>query len=245
MFERTTEYEAAYVGEFPAFEEHAGPALGWAAQKMQEHKCGLTVVAPTRGHFRDHRTLAELPANVQKETPQTLGYYPKVQPVVVAFWPSAKDLERLDGAQGLKALAVVPWQEDDIATWCQARGAVDLLGRRPVPEAPTISDPVVAVAMRSLTRMVNLSTGVGHPRDRSMAIHAFRILERNGHEYDPTEIGAWAMANGWAADDARDLSEYAAGVLAGKAYRAGPSGWNRQIIRIWRKDAARGGEEAR
>jgi hypothetical protein len=105
-----------------------------------------------------------------------------------------------------------------------------------VPEEPTIADPV-GVAMRGLTRMVNLSIGLGHPRDRSMAIHAFRILKRNGHVLDPDEIRAWAMANGWAADDARELSEYAAGVLANKAYRARSSGWNRQIIRIWRKEA--------
>jgi hypothetical protein len=150
-------------------------------------------------------------------------------------------LQGLEWASGLKAFAVVPWDEDEIETWRQARGAVDLLGRQPVPEAPKIGDPVVEEAMRSLTRIVNLSTGVRHPRDRSMAIHAFRILKRNGHDYDPAEIRAWAMANGWAADDARELGEYAEGVQRGKAYQAGPSMHNRQIIRTWRKKAAEGG----
>jgi hypothetical protein len=46
------------------------------------------------------------------------------------------------------------------------------------------------------------------------------------------------MANGWAADDARELADYAAGVLEGKAYRAGPSTWRAQIIRQWRKDTS-------
>lgn len=239
VFERTSEYEAAYVGEFPASEEQARLALQWAAQKAEHYGCGITVVAPRRSQFQDIATLANLPATVQKETPQTLGYFPRVEPVVVAFWLSAKGLERLDSAPGLKALAVVPWREEDIKTWRQARRAVDLLGRRPAPGAPAISDRVVEAAMRSLTRAVNVSTGVRDPQDRSMAIHAFRILKRNGYRYDPAEIREWAMANGWAAADARELSEYAAGVLAGKAYRAGPCSWNRQIIRIWQKEAER------
>jgi hypothetical protein len=71
-----------------------------------------------------------------------------------------------------------------------------------------------------------------------MAIHAFRILKRNGHHYVPEELRAWAMSNGWAADDARELSEYAGGVLSAKAYKAGPSGCNPQVIRIWRQEAS-------
>ena len=177
---------------------------------------------------------------MQRETHRTLGRFPRIHPVVLCFWPTANLLEQIDGKRDLKALAVVPWLEEEIATWRQARGAIDLLGRHPVPDAPKIDDPVVEAAMRSLTTIVNLSTGVGHPRDRSMAIHAFRILKRNGHGYRPDEIRAWAMANGWAADDARELSEYAAGVLEGKAYRAGRSMWKQQIIRSWRRDAAKG-----
>jgi hypothetical protein len=237
MFPRVTEYEAAYVGIFPASEKDAGPALRWARAKAKHHSCGITAVAPTQQHFRDHPMLAGLPAAFQRATPRTLRNVPRIRPVVVAFWPSAKDLEQLDGTPGLKALVVVPWQEEDIGTWRQARGAVDLLGRHPLPEAPGISDPVVAVALRDLTRVVNLSTGVAHPRDRSMAIHAFKILKSNGHRYDPAEIRAWAMANGWAAHDARVLSGYAAGVLAGKRYRVGSSGWNPQILHMWRKKA--------
>jgi hypothetical protein len=200
----------------------------------------VTIVAPTRRHFWDIGILERLPPTVQRETHQTLGRFSRTHSVVVCFWPTAKVLEQIDGARDLRALAVVPWLEEEIATWRQARGAVDLLGRHPVPDALKLDGPVVEAAMRSLSSIVSLSTGVGHRRDRSMAIHAFRILKRNGHAYDPDEIRAWAMANGWAADDARELGEYAAGVLEGKAYRAGRSMWKQQIIRTWRRDAAEG-----
>ena len=240
MFERTIMYEAAYVGQFPTFEEDMMPAFAWAAERAAEVGCGITVVAPTKRHFRDIGLLSALPASMGRETPQTLGRFARTQPVVVSCWPSAKDLELLDGAAGLKALAVVPWNEEAIDTWRQARRAIDLLGRQPTPALPTITDPVVEAAMTSLTHAVNLSTGLKHPRDRSAAIHAFRILKRNRHQVDPAEIRSWAMSHGWGADDARELGEYAEGVLSGKAYKAGPSTWNPRIISIWRQDAAGG-----
>jgi hypothetical protein len=234
MFEQTRDYDAVYVGKFPAYAEDAGPALKWAAQKAKELGSTLTIVAPTRKHFKDQ--LPELPPAVRQETPQTLGrYFPHPGPVVVSFWPGIEDLEQLDSAQELKALAVVPWLEEYIDTWRAARGANDLLGTRATPEAPTLSDPVVEAALRSVTRMINVSTGLANPRDRSTAIHSFKILRRNGHTIDPGEIPAWAMANGWGAEDARELGELARGVLAGRGYRAGASPFRSDIIRVWRE----------
>jgi hypothetical protein len=162
-----------------------------------------------------------------------------VQPVVLAFWPVAQALERLDSAAGLKALVVVPWLEDDVTTWVQARGALDLLGNQPAPTSPVIADLVVAAAMRSLTNRVNLSSGLVHPRDKAAAVQALQILKRNGHRFDPHELQVWAMANGWDGRGARQLSEFATGVLAGKAYRTGAAAWGPEVLDYWREDADR------
>lgn len=237
VFERTTSYEAAYIARFPTFDEDAGPAIRWAAERARERRSSIMVVAPTRRHFKDNGLLAALPASVLRETPQTLRFHAKA-PVVVAFWPTARDLDKLDGLAGVEALAVVPWLEDEIETWRRARAAIDLLGDAPVAEPPVIADPVVKAAMRSLTSRVNLSSGLSHPMDRSAAIQAFKILVRNGHRYDPQEVQTWAMANGWAADDARRLSDYAEGVLNRKAYRVGRITWREDVIELWRSDAS-------
>jgi hypothetical protein len=76
MFERTTDYEAVYVGEYLAFEEHAAPALRWALDKARGLRSEITVVAPTKRHFRDIGVLGRLPPTVQQETPPTLGAPP-------------------------------------------------------------------------------------------------------------------------------------------------------------------------
>jgi hypothetical protein len=239
MVQQLAEYEAVYLGKYPCYEADLTPALAWAAERASQLNCGITVVAPSKAHFQDTGVLARLPASVGRETPRTLGQIGRrTQPVVVSCWPSSKDLDLLDGLQSLKALVVVPWNDDEISTWRQARRATDLLGHREVAPEPTISDPVVAAALTDLTKRINLSTGLNHPDDRSAAIQAFRILKRNRHQFQPDEIRAWAMANGWSADHARALSEYAAGVLASKAYRTKGNQWVSHIITIWRKEAA-------
>jgi hypothetical protein len=125
--------------------------------------------------------------------------------------------------------------EDEITAWRRARQAIDLTGRAPTLEHPSLNDDVVAEALRSLTIRVNVSTGIGHPSDRAAAIHAFRILKHGGHTWEPANIKAWAMANGWSARHADSLAEIAEGVKAGKAYRAGANSWRDDILAQWRQ----------
>jgi hypothetical protein len=235
MFERMVDYEAVYIGKFPAFETDMAPAFAWAVERATQIDSGVTVVAPSKAQFRNIRLLSRLPTSVGRETPRTLG---RTEPVVVSCWPTARNLEQLDGQAGLKALAVVPWNKEEMGTWRRARRAVDLLGGQEVAAVPTLADPVVMAAMRSLTIRVNLSTGLSHADDRSAAIQALQILKRYRHGFEAAEIRTWAMSNGWGADDARELGDYAAGVLSGKAYRTRHPQWKSEIISIWREDAA-------
>lgn len=171
MFERLKEYTAAYVGRFPAREEDAGPAVRWTLEMTNRHQCGIAVVAPTQRHFRDHALLADLARGGRAETPKTLGSFPATEQVIIAFWPSENSLEQLD-------VICWPWRSFPgsrrTSWWRRARGAVDLLGGISPPAPAAIADPVVEAAMGNLTRLVNLSTGLAHPNDRSRAIEAFR-----------------------------------------------------------------------
>ena len=196
MFERVVSYDAFYVGKFPSFEDDIKIGLACAATQADSIGCGITVVAPSKQQFKDFRLLSRLPASVGRETPRTLkAYLSRSEQVVLACWPTAQDLDQLDSLTGLRALIVVPWDEDELGTWSVARGAKDLLGGRPTAPEPTIADPIVARAMKDLTVRVNLATGLHHPDDRSAAIQAFRILKRNKRRVEPEEFefGPWRM----------------------------------------------------
>lgn len=72
MFERKIEYDAAYIGQFPTFENDMGPAFRWAAERANQIGCDITVVAPSKRHFKDSSRLSEVPPPAQA-TPRTLG----------------------------------------------------------------------------------------------------------------------------------------------------------------------------
>jgi hypothetical protein len=76
------------------------------------------------------------------------------------------------------------------------------------------------------------------PSSRSAVIHAFIHLEQHGYRLDPVEIRAWADADGWAAEDAQALGEYAAGVRAGCRYITVPDPFGEKRMERWRDAAA-------
>jgi hypothetical protein len=199
----------------------------------------LTIVAPTKRHYQDSRLLTDLTKLGSPETPRTLGRFLSIRPVVISFWPTASDLELLDGASGLMALAVVPWNESDIAVWRDARGAEDLLGKIATPDSALKIDPIVRAALETINLFCNVATGVKNPRDRATAIHVFRTLRDHGNYASPEVTKRWAMSNGWSAGDARELSELAEGVNSGKAYRVARYMLNENLYESWAEEASR------
>ena len=233
------EYIATYVGKFPCHAEDAGPAVVWVREQLNVLKGGLTIVAPTKRHFQDHRLLADLVKIGDSQTPSTLGRLPRVRPVVLSFWPTVADLEQLDGATGLAALAVVPWNESEIEVWRDARGAKDLLGKIGTPQSDLEIDPIVRAALETINLLSNVSTGVRNPRDRANAVHVFRTLREHGYNAPPDVTRRWATSNGWSAGDARELAELAEGVNNGRAYQVGRYMLSANIFDIWTEEASR------
>ena len=239
VFEQKPVYEvAAYVGAYPAsVEDYLLVALRWAGEQLSVYGGELTVVAPALDQFRQTR-LSELPKSVKRASYKQLGRVPRLSTVVIVCWPDVRLLERVDSASATKAILVLPWLRDEMDAWISARRAVDVLGVEPARAEPTISDPVVAAAMKSVTMMVNLSTGLSHPMDRPKAVSAFRILRNGGHSWTEAEIHAWAMANGWRPADARELAELGQKIADGQRVQTKGGGLSKESLRIWRDEAA-------
>lgn len=228
-----SKYLATYVGDFPANNPtDVRIAMAWSQERAGEFGCGITVVAPTRHHFREHSILSALPSTIDQQTAKAPGL--SAQPVVVACWPDEQTLDKIDSLVPLKALCVVPWIEEEIAPWRSARAAIDLLESEPVLSVAEISDPVVAAALRDLTRRVNPGSGTSDPMDRDAAIQMFRMLHRARYRIDPDEIITWAVANGWPPRDAAALARIGARELAGRSYRSRKTAWGENTLDSWR-----------
>lgn len=155
----------------------------------------------------------------------------------IALWPTADQLAKIhDSGSQLQALAVLTWSLKDIDLWAGATSAVDLLGVTKV-RSVEIQDGVVLGAMRSLTNAINLSSGLAHPLDWDKAVLTFRLLKDRHHQWNPANIEQWAVANGWGAEDARDIREVAEAYANGRSKRlkAGSSPFNTGVIEIWQR----------
>ena len=117
---------------------------------------------------------------------------------------------------GPATICAIPWAEDDLAEWKRAHDPIDVRTGEPLGEAPVELTPLVAQALRSLTTVVNHSTGIHHPSDARHARELLKALSIAGEPLDSTGIRIWALANGWQPRHADDLAELAGKIAAGK-----------------------------
>lgn len=247
---------AFIVGREPGFEPEVRLGLKWLLETQAGN--GEPLIVTPGKHQLTHGALAEVlgkaavalnrVGTVRGPNGQTVYAATKLTfppsawrgGPVLALWPDAKTLEKLERHGTPSAICVVPWTFEEIATWASGRGAVDLTSPDTAPAAPVIGDPVVGVAMRELTLAVNLSTGLSHPSDREHAINVFRVLRGGRHFWDPAEIEAWALGNGWDLHGAEQSSGVARGVAEGKQFQtSGRSTVRSEALGRWRDDAAR------
>ena len=110
---------------------------------------------------------------------------------------------------------------------------------------PMISDPVVAVAMEDITVLIGGAhqhdVHLADVRDRATVIEALDKLDRAGHELEPIEIGAWALANNWRPEAAAKLRNYAERVSVGKKpprpRGVSPERLRPDIVEQWQEEA--------
>jgi hypothetical protein len=141
--------------------------------------------------------------SLHAETMRTLRWPPR-KSVLIVYYAETEILDLADGARNVVGVVAVPDLPGDVDDWAKRWGVI-VHGEDQKPAAPLIEDEVVVRALETLTRMVNLSTGLGHPRDKAFANEVLRILKAKGHA-DPTpHIRSWAIRNGWKPEHAVKL----------------------------------------
>lgn len=163
---------------------------------------------------------------------------------LVAFYPTKKFLDQLDSIPNVSEILVVPWIWEKLEPWIKTWNATELGTAPQARQSPLVSNPVVRQALKSLTAVVNVSTGILHPMDRATAIQTFEILRDGDEMFTPTEVKAWLIAKGgMKATDAQEVAEVAQKVLEYRKLRKGKPVWEKNILEMWRKDAAKTSEK--
>jgi hypothetical protein len=153
---------------------------------------------------------------LKAETMKTLRIPPK-NSVIIAYYAEPQILDYIDGLNNVAGVVVVPDHPGDADKWVDRWGAAVHGQTRPASPPSLIGDPVFVRALEALSRLVNLSTGLGDPRDKAMANEILRILRAKGHADQSANIRSWAIRHGWRPDDAADLEALARKIWALKA----------------------------
>jgi hypothetical protein len=193
---------------------------------------GLTRIEAQR--LKKERRLQHHGTTIELITRRTVSRSLAGSPVL-AVWVDDAQLEELEREQP-RAICAIPWIPSNIDRWRNAYSPAEMRSGTPAAVRNKVTNPVVQRALQSLTRRVNLSTGLSHPRDRSAAVGLFRLLKEGGEHYDPSEVLAWAANNGWDLRDAGELADIAQGILDGRRYRTENHGWGDDILDRWRTD---------
>jgi hypothetical protein len=153
-------------------------------------------------------------AQLRCETVRTLSYL-SAKTVVIVYWAEAGILDHADGFKGPAAIIAVPEYPDSADQW-EERWKPTVYGRTAKAPTTLIADPVVENALKSLTTLVNLSTGLGHPRDKDHAKDILRILRVHDHKAESEKVKSWAITHGWRPKDAAELAALADKILGQK-----------------------------
>lgn len=156
---------------------------------------------------------------------------------ILAVWVDDEQLDKLDALRS-PGICAIPWAKTDIDGWKANWNPADIRTGESGGSDETILNPVVIKAMETLTVVVNLGTGLSHPSDKESAVQMLKLLKKEGEDYDPDQIRAWAVRNGWQPRHARDLAELAEKIAAGRQVRGGKrQAWREGIVDLWRSEA--------
>lgn len=199
-----------------------GLTLGYAVQIAKEAKVpGIILLTHTKAQLDGTGLSGALGAAVSKalskgqvvrlpsgaslraETLRTLRFN-SGRAVVIAYYADESLLDFVDGLHGTSGVVAVPWVDGEADGWA-ARWNAQVHGKPPEAQVPLIDDPIVVRALETLTSMINLSSGLGHPRDKEAADEILRILRAKGHPDPSADIKSWAIRNKWSPVAASEL----------------------------------------
>jgi hypothetical protein len=239
VFNSNPTWPSFYFHQELAGDEFVIEGLRWLMAAVNEQGGQGTVVAPSRRHFDDD-PLRLAHGAFRCETTRTLQKTGLVEGPLLAVWPRDQTLNLIEEWHHPSALCVVPWQLAHIEKWRLARRPIDLLGRVEQVEAPAITDPVVAAAMRDVSTFINVNNELVQDEDKACAVDALRKLSAGGHDFDPAELEIWALADGWGSAGASRLRDFAAGVGERRSIRTRGFAWPADALERWRREATEG-----
>ncbi len=127
---------------------------------------------------------------------------------ILAIYCTPNDMNKIDSNSYANSIIYVSWllKEADIweSTWYN--NGLNIVHGEPSQQIKILPEEITS-ALKRLTSIVNLSTGLAHPSDQNYAQRIFKELQEKGYKADEQAVANWAIANGWNARHLDDLKK--------------------------------------
>lgn len=212
-------------------------AVRWVIEKHEELGGKILLLIPHKGSFARMNTLLTDFGKLSDVTVDTLrGGLSWPGGVVLAAWPARDTLATIADDHRVRALCVIPWNEDVTRSW-ESAYRPHRLGGGTAPSV-TALDPVVVVALTQLTGMVNHANNLAGALDHRDAVAVLKLLHTGGYTLPHEAVYEWALAHGWPARGAERLREMAEKIDAGRVVQMkGTSPLSSDTLTRWQKKA--------
>ena len=157
--------------------------------------------------------------------------------VVVAFGMDLKDLEVIDDYYCVKYIIAVPWRKDKTMPWIERWNAEEITGAKRDSGKTGVSE-IVKVAMKELSSIINMSTGISHPSDNDRAKTYIRALYKYESELNAHSVVSYLVAElGWTSSHANDVGKLITTLNEGRYYKGGEKTGLQVYYKRWKEQA--------
>jgi len=115
---------------------------------------------------------------------------------------------------GPVAICVLSWSIDDLSGWTRAHRPVDPRSAESVDATTPKLDPVIEVGLAIIG-----PKSLANRSDLKRVTQNLKAFNMTGGTFNPEEIRIWALADGWAAKEAKTLADVAQKILEGRPVR--------------------------
>ena len=157
--------------------------------------------------------------------------------IVVAFGMDLEDLEVIDDYYCVKYVIAVPWIKDKIMPWVERWNAEEITGAKRDSGGAYVSE-IVKVAMKELSSIINMSTGISHPSDNERAKTYIRALHKYESELNAHSVVSYLVAElGWTSSHANDVGKLITTLNEGRYYKGGEKTGLQVHYKRWKEKA--------
>lgn len=155
-------------------------------------------------------TKGEKFANLDFMLPNQVGHQSS-QGIILAVYCTLDDMAKItSNSYPDSKIIYISWSINEAENWENIWKGKGLEIKYGIPNSqPILLSQNVEAALRRLTNIINLSTGLSHPSDKQQAVDEFQQLKQQGITENPEYIANWALTNGWNAEHINDLKKLA------------------------------------